>query len=370
MVARLCLLFVVLSFLDTGGLPTCAAEPRGNEVAGEKKKEASNETSPQEDRYAVPAGDLEQLVAFIDRLVSYRPTTAAEFSERRKRLPVALQLAAKRILELDKSRQSKAARTAQEILLSRRVQELPLAGRPEQKKVYGELKDFVTSAQRVSRRELALALAAVRALERLGNTDLASEGYDEFGDFFSDQDDEFLADYGAKMRGVARRLRLPGKEMELAGTAINGTDFDWKDYRGKVVLVDFWATWCRPCVRELPKVKQYFEAYRDRGFDVVGISLDTDRARLESFVKDAELPWVTLFEDDAGWQHPMATHYGIMGIPAAILVDRDGTVLSINADGPDLARQLNELLGPPAGSDEFAKHAVPASEVPGDKLPD
>ena len=80
-------------------------------------------------------------------------------------------------------------------------------------------------------------------------------------------------------------------------------------------------------------------------FEVVGISLDSDRARLEKFVEDREVPWVSLFKDGAGWDHPMATHYGIMSIPRAILVDKDGNVVSMNARGDALSRELEKLLG-------------------------
>lgn len=137
--------------------------------------------------------------------------------------------------------------------------------------------------------------------------------------------------------------------MAIDGKSVDGKDFDWSAYRGKVVLVDFWATWCGPCLRELPNVKKQYELYHDRGFDVVGVSLDEDRAKLEEFLGKEQLPWTTLFSDDeaaTGWDHPMANQYGVTAIPAVFLVDKDGKVVTMKARGEALGEELAKLLGP------------------------
>ena len=141
--------------------------------------------------------------------------------------------------------------------------------------------------------------------------------------------------------GAERRLSLPGKPIELVGTLLDGTPFDQAALAGKVVLVDFWATWCGPCVAEIPRVRELYDRYHDRGFEVVGISLDDDAEALAAFTAKHEIPWSIIHDrrGDEG-RPPLAERYGITGIPTMILVGRDGLVVSIEARG----RRLEELL--------------------------
>ena len=154
----------------------------------------------------------------------------------------------------------------------------------------------------------------------------------------------------ANLPGMYRRLTLLGKPMEITGTLLNGEPVDWESYRGKVVLVDFWATWCGPCRAEIPNVLELYEAYHDKGFDVLGISLDETAEAAEKYVAENKLPWASVFpkaEDERGWNNPLVGYYGITGIPTAILVDQDGKVVNMNARGPVLGEELEKLLGPP-----------------------
>jgi len=93
-----------------------------------------------------------------------------------------------------------------------------------------------------------------------------------------------------------------------------------------------------------------YRDYHDKGFEVLGISLDDQREQAESYIKQKEIPWPTMFSDNPSerrWQHPMAVRYGIMGIPRAILINREGKVVHMTARGANLGRELRRLLGEP-----------------------
>ena len=196
-----------------------------------------------------------------------------------------------------------------------------------------------------------LAMQLAQAFEQLPDGDAtAAAAYAAFGPVFAKSSNERIRQMGESFAGTLRRLSLPGKPMQISGTLLNGQPFDQKTLAGKVVLVDFWATWCGPCVAEIPNVMEQYKKYHDKGFEVVGISLDEDREALEKFVADQQVPWPILFEksEGDGWQHPLATYYGISGIPTVILIGRDGNVITLNARGEKLGEELAKLF-PNAG---------------------
>lgn len=194
---------------------------------------------------------------------------------------------------------------------------------------------------------IQLAMSAGEMLQRT-NSPIAVSSFAAIVDAIKERKDERLADLVTSLEGTVRRLQLPGNPILVEGKTVGGEAFNIDSLKGKVVLVDFWATWCGPCVAELPHLQELYTAYQPKGFEVVGISLDTDKAELESFIKAREVKWPILFEesDGAGWGNKIASHYGISAIPTMVLVGRDGKVISTSLRGPALDEELEKLLGP------------------------
>lgn len=306
---------------------------------------AEDDFAKASDRYQVPDGNVEELLTFLTGLETYRPKTTDEILAYRQHALKALTTTAERILSLENDASSKAHHKANSVLLQLRLGGIQRASAKGQQDYFKDIAKHLQNAKPLAQQDLALAYTFGQMIEQIGNVELAVTAYREFGKVFSGSSDEELAGYGEKMTGIGRRLELPGKKMKIEGETAAGEAFDWESYRGKVVLVDYWATWCGPCIEELPNVKENYEKYHAKGFDVVGISLDSDPARLNDFLAKQEVPWKTLFTEGAGWDHPMAKYYGVMGIPQTILVDRQGKVLAMGVYGGELGRRLESLLG-------------------------
>jgi thiol-disulfide isomerase/thioredoxin len=183
------------------------------------------------------------------------------------------------------------------------------------------------------------------------------QDYDKGGELLK----QLKADFPGTQQGKAVDEILPKLEQQKEAMKLQAglkpgvvfPDFNEKDlageplsiakFKGKVVLVDFWATWCGPCRGELPNVLAAYKKYHDKGFEIIGISLDRDENALKSFIKENGMVWPQYF-DGLGWGSKLGQKYGITSIPMTFLLDQEGKIVATGLRGAMLDAQLAKMF--------------------------
>jgi len=197
--------------------------------------------------------------------------------------------------------------------------------------------------EKLAAKHLRMASGTVELINKIADGDAREKHFAEFGNLFAKSTSKDLARYGKKLaqKPETKESDLVGKPLELAGNLADGNPFVWEKYRGKVVIVDFWATWCGPCRKEMPNVKALREKLKDKGFEIVGVSVDKDEEALATYLEENEIPWETLAGEAAG---ELATKYGVRGIPTMMLIDQKGNVVAVAHHVAALAPEAEKLL--------------------------
>jgi thiol-disulfide isomerase/thioredoxin len=198
------------------------------------------------------------------------------------------------------------------------------------------LEKFVSDHPKSEVTDDALLQLAV-SFEFLGQEEEAKKAYDRLA---REHSGSIAANRGA---GALRRLNLVGNPLPLSGSALGGGTIDAKSYRGKVLAVVFWATWCKPCTEELPQMIELYKQYQPQGFEIIGVNLDNPGAPVQQYIQQFKVPWKHLAEE-GGLESRPAQDFGIITLPTMFLVDKEGRVVSASASLDDLKTQVPELL--------------------------
>lgn len=150
------------------------------------------------------------------------------------------------------------------------------------------------------------------------------------------------ADLLKRVKAASAEMKaMEGKPITIIGKTPDGKDFTSADWKGKVVMADFWATWCGPCLVGLPEVKAQYKKYHDRGFEIIGVSDDSDAKTLTAFIARNEMPWPQLFDPHFNPTKGalLVQQYHVMGIPTLFLIDKKGNLRTVDA-----RKSMEELI--------------------------
>jgi thiol-disulfide isomerase/thioredoxin len=417
-------LLVVLG-LGRGSATAIAQEKKADEGSAFKfkldddaKKDVVKKDAPAEDPFAVPEGSNQELLKYVEKLQQLQPPPGDQEATQAfiKKLLGAMLKAADKVLaakptekeaetacniklgalsmmdrlgdkdagakiealpaELEKLGLASLAAKVKSMLLQRNLMQAAQGNKPEEfKRLLEEFKKDV-AGRKVGPRDVNMLVNVCLAAERM-DPKIAVATYADFGKILAASDIKSVAGLGAKLAGAGKRIDLVGKEFQVEGVTVDGKPLDWGRFKDKVVLVNFWATWCGPCLKEIPELLKAYDGYHKKGFDVVAVSVDHEREKLDEFLQENKFPWAIVVDqaavkDKDGLDKSMGTRWGVLAIPELILVGKDGKVVARGTGGLDLAKELTALLGPaeptakdPAAKDPAAKDpaAKPAAKV-------
>lgn len=143
---------------------------------------------------------------------------------------------------------------------------------------------------------------------------------------------------------ILKKLKIGNPALPIEAVTTAGDRITLESFKGKVLLLDFWASWCQPCRHEMPNVKTVYKQFHDKGFEILGVSLDQSEAGFRGYVDELDIPWPQIY-DGKGWNSAVGRKYGITSIPATFLLDRDGKIRYRNLRGPELGAAVRELVG-------------------------
>lgn len=142
---------------------------------------------------------------------------------------------------------------------------------------------------------------------------------------------------------VLRKLVIGNTAISIKAATSDGKEITLDKYRGKVLLLDFWASWCKPCRQEMPNVKKAYNDFHGKGFEILGISLDDSSAKFRGYVDEQAIPWPQIF-DGKGWNSEVGKLYAVNSIPTTFLLDRNGKIRHRNLRGDDLYEAVKTLI--------------------------
>jgi thiol-disulfide isomerase/thioredoxin len=309
------------------------------------------------------AQQLEDLVALAKRV---KPRNPHQYQA----MQTAIRDASKRLVKLlAQEKGSPRFQQAELDTIASSVALMTFFGEDAQQKTLEQVHEFLKGRQVLSLQDTQTGLLAAAMLELQPNKQPARETYQLLYDLLENDEREEMQSLRLNLKASMGRLDLLGNKFELEGQSLDGRDVHIDDYAGKFVIVDFFASWCEPCLSEVPHLKSQFAKYKNKGLEVIAISLDTDASALDKYLQRAELQWPVIHDNHEDPLKRMQMKFGVSQLPTVLLLNKEGAVVSLEARGAELDRLLEMLFETPTLADPPPPPAgEPPVETPSETL--
>jgi peroxiredoxin len=284
----------------------------------------------------------EKLTEIVAAAKAARPATVEQYEAQQ----TAIRDASKQLLKLVSPEDASYAQVELDSIIAS-VSLLAFFGEDEQADIVDQLTEFLGSRDQLSMQDVQTGILAAGMIELQPDKQPAKELYELLDGRLADDPREEMQSLRLNLQASVRRLNLLGNRLELEAMTVDGKKISITDLAGKFVIVDFFATWCAPCLAEAELIESHYGRYRDKGLEVVGISLDEDAQDLQDYLDKKQLPWPIIHDADPDPMQRLSMKYGILALPTVLLLNKEGTVVSLEARQTELNRLMQMIFEAP-----------------------
>lgn len=340
--------------------PAAKTSQADNPAPAESSTPAS--AAPQQPPFpdlTVPAGaTLEQLEKLLKQAKQARPANPLQYQA----MQTAIRDASKEVQKLLAGNdQDPRFKQAELDTISSSVALMTYFGEDAKQKTLEQMHQFLKSREELALQDVQTGVLAAAMLELQPNKKPARDTYQLLYDLLEKDEREEMQSLRLNLAASMRRLDLLGNKFDLAAVTRDGKELKIDDFAGKFVLVDFFATWCEPCLAEVPRLQKHYAKYQAKGLEVIGISLDADEASLQRYLDRVKLPWPIIHDNAEDPLERIQMKFGVSHLPTVLLLNKEGTVVSLEARGAELDRLMQILFETPTPA---APPPPPAGEPP------
>lgn len=299
-------------------------------------------------------GDLGTLQAFVKRAKQARPRGPQDY----KAMQTAIREASRSILKLLAGKEeSEAFQQAELDAISAAVALMTFFSEEDQQKTVEQVHQFLQSREELSMQDVQTGMFAAALLELQPNKIPSRETYQLLDELLEGDPREEMQALRLNLQAAVRRLDLLGNRLDLDAETVDGQQLRTDDFEGQFLIIDFFATWCEPCLTELPRLKQHYARYHDQGLAVIGINVGEDADVLNKFLSQHQVPWPIVHDNHPDPLERLQMQFGVLHLPTVLLLNKKGIVISLEARGAELDRLVEMLFESPTPAAEPAEPA-------------